>query len=161
MFNSQVNVDTSFAHAYSLYGYGDHYKDEQWKLICHKHTYNMQCNYCPNSSICFAQFKYLNSHWVFVCNVKCGVLDMHMRGHNKENCGEQYSLPYHWCNAHNHGEGIEQPWIKSNQTAIYTQQMKDAHCKDSIICQNNNWNHKKFINQCGYSLQLQACTVVI
>ncbi|KAJ3963255.1 hypothetical protein EV361DRAFT_771326, partial [Lentinula raphanica] len=74
------------------------------------------------------------------------VPDMHMRGHNENNCQEQYSLPYHWCNAQVHGEAIEQPWVEFNQVGGYTRQMKDGHREDTLISHVNDWNFKKLVN---------------
>ncbi|KAJ3833393.1 hypothetical protein F5878DRAFT_699884 [Lentinula raphanica] len=86
------------------------------------------------------------SIYAHIAYVERGVPDMHMRGHNENNCQEQYSLPYHWCNAHVHGEAIEQPWVEFNQVGGYTRQMKDGHREDTLISHVNDWNFKKLVN---------------
>lgn len=145
---SQANVDASFSHAHSLYGFYDGITTDQRNLVRHKHTYDAQCDLTPNVSIRFARFPYLHSHRRFIRQVERGVPVVHMEKHNEDDCREKFNVPYHWCNAHVHGESIEQPWIEFNQVGGYTRQMNDANREDTIIAHINDWNYKKLINSC-------------
>ncbi|KAE9384856.1 hypothetical protein BT96DRAFT_785602, partial [Gymnopus androsaceus JB14] len=45
---NQANVDASFSHAYTLYGFGDDIETGNRHLVRHKHTYDAQCDLAPN-----------------------------------------------------------------------------------------------------------------